>query len=202
MGKNKDLSCEEKATITRELANGKTTLHMAWLLNRDHRTREEDLILVFLQLSIDRSLHLLSHQCQGRHFQQVEKLLTTLEWLYHAGNSFQGFEGNWEHQKTKEATTSIKGKHTKAIVWAKMYLKLDFQNVVFSDECRATLEGRDGFCRGWLWHGQSTPIRFKRQQGEVEFFLGGYLQEAFDCAVSCRLWCENELQSLLRASEE
>ena len=37
MGKNKDLSCEEKATITKELANGKTILHIARLLNRDHR---------------------------------------------------------------------------------------------------------------------------------------------------------------------
>ena len=81
------------------------------------------------------------------------------------GNSFQGWEGIWEHQKTKEATTSIIGQHAKAISLGKSYLKLDFQNVVFSNECRATLEGPDGFCRGWLQHGQSTPIPFKRQQG-------------------------------------
>ena len=32
------------------------------------------------------------------------------------GNSLQGFEGNWEHQKPKEAiTTSIEGQHAKAI---------------------------------------------------------------------------------------
>ena len=38
MGKNKDLSCEEKATITRELCKEKTTLPIARLLNRDHMT--------------------------------------------------------------------------------------------------------------------------------------------------------------------
>ena len=30
-------------------------------------------------------------------------------------NQMQGVEGNWEHQKTTEGTTSIEGQHAKVI---------------------------------------------------------------------------------------
>ena len=70
-------------------------------------------------------------------------------------NSLQGFGSNWDHQKTKEATSSIEGQHAKAIDLGEIVLEC----------CRATLEEPDGFCKDWLRHWQSTPIRFKRQQG-------------------------------------
>ena len=97
-----------RATIAREIANGKTTLHIIRLLHRDHRRsensqtiptkREEDLIKFFLELSIDRSLHLLSDQCQGRQFQQVEQFLGMLEWLYHSGQVVARF---WRQPRSK-----------------------------------------------------------------------------------------------------
>ena len=33
---------------------------------------------------------------------------------------------------------------TKRVEWARHYMKVDFQTVLFSDECRATLDGPDG----------------------------------------------------------
>ena len=37
---------------------------------------------------------------------------------------------------------------TKRVKWATDYIKCDFFTVIFTDECRATLDGPDGFSRG------------------------------------------------------
>ena len=45
---------------------------------------------------------------------------------------------------------------------AKKYVKTDFQTVLSTDECRATLDGSDGWCRGWLVNGCSKASRVRR----------------------------------------
>ena len=49
--------------------------------------------------------------------------------------------------------------------WSKKYLKLDFSKVLFAYKCRTTLDGLDGWYRGWLVEGQRAPLRYRRQQG-------------------------------------
>jgi len=44
-------------------------------------------------------------------------------------------------------------------------MKIDFSRVMFTDECRATLDGPDGFSRGWVRKQTTAPIRLRRQQG-------------------------------------
>ena len=58
--------------------------------------------------------------------------------------------------------------------WAKNYMKCNFDDVLFTDECRASLDGPDAFGRGWLVDGGIRPRRFKRQQGGggVMFWAG------------------------------
>ena len=53
---------------------------------------------------------------------------------------------------------------SKRVAWANQYMKLDFRRVIFSDECRAILDGPDGVCRGWLHTATETPRRLRRQQ--------------------------------------
>ena len=51
---------------------------------------------------------------------------------------------------------------------------IHFRRVTFTDECRATLDGPDGFCREWLHTETEIPCRLRRQQGDggVMFWAG------------------------------
>jgi transposase len=53
----------------------------------------------------------------------------------------------------------------KRLEWAKKYMKLNFEHVLFTDECRATLDGPDGWRRGWYSKDGQRPHRLRRQQG-------------------------------------
>ena len=54
---------------------------------------------------------------------------------------------------------------TKRVEWAHRYIKTDFRNVLFTDECRATLDGLDGWSSGWILHGRQPGVRIRCQQG-------------------------------------
>ena len=53
-------------------------------------------------------------------------------------------------------------------------MKLDFIVVLFTDECTSTLDGPDGWCKGWVANGSNRPIRVRRQQGGggIMFWVG------------------------------
>ena len=62
-------------------------------------------------------------------------------------------------------TTSIKQASQNHVEWARRYMKTDFRNVLFKDECHATLDGPDGWSSGWILHGRQRGVRIRRQQG-------------------------------------
>ncbi|CAI9583104.1 unnamed protein product, partial [Staurois parvus] len=53
----------------------------------------------------------------------------------------------------------------KRLHWAEKYMKTNFQTVLFTDECHATLDGPDGWSSGWLVDGHPVSTRLRRQQG-------------------------------------
>ncbi len=62
----------------------------------------------------------------------------------------------------------------KRLQWAHTYMKTNFQTGLFTDECRATLDGPDRWSSGWLVDGHHVPTRLRCQQGGagVMFWAG------------------------------
>ena len=55
--------------------------------------------------------------------------------------------------------------------WARSYMKQDMKFVLFTDETRATLDGPDGWSKGWVGFGRKLHHCFRRHQGGGGIFL-------------------------------
>ena len=62
----------------------------------------------------------------------------------------------------------------KLLEWAQKYMRLPFEYVLFTDECRASLNGPDGWRRGWFSaeHGRPHLLRCQQGGGSVMFWAG------------------------------
>ena len=60
-------------------------------------------------------------------------------------------------KKKVSAPVLTKAHKEKRIQWAKKYLKQGFSKVIWTDECRATLDGPDGWAKGWLISDTKSP---------------------------------------------
>ena len=60
----------------------------------------------------------------------------------------------------------LKQRHKLACLdWATSCMKTNFENVLFTEESRATLDGPDGWMSGWLLNGTTPQSKIRRQQG-------------------------------------
>jgi hypothetical protein len=187
MGLKKDLVDSEKQTIVGMLKDSLPTLEIAKRMNRDHRT---------IKRFIGNILHLRQRRDKGRFLsistrQKVllkravakNPLSTSRTVFNEAGINGVSRSTRWrilQHIatcKTAIARPPLSSQHkVRRMAWAELYLKQDFSNVIFTDECRATLDGPDGFSRGWILDGLDIPPRLRRQQGGggVMFWAGLY----------------------------
>lgn len=176
MGKKSELTKEEKSEIVKSLSRGESTNDIAKKLQRDHRT-----IKGYVQNNQDgrkpseeKSSRTLSSRALSRIKREVAKRpLATSKTIFEAvgldnvprSTRCRTLRRVAKVQKAKTRPPLKKIHREKRMEWAKQYLKADFSKVIFTDECRANLDGPDGWASGWISSGHAAPSRLRRQQG-------------------------------------
>ena len=185
MGKKKDVSAAEKQQIVECLGQGMTTINIAKKLHRDHRTIKKYVAdSEHTRVRADKGkLRTLSN----RQLRQVKRAAAKMP----CHSSRQVFEAAGASNVPRTTRCRVLQRFAavrkpscqpplstahkqKRLQWAKQYMKTDFKTVLFTDECRATLDGPDGWSGGWLVDGHPMQTKLRRQQGGggVMFWAG------------------------------
>ena len=179
MGRKGALTDNEKAKIIQGLHKNQTTLAISKTLNRDHRT-----IKRFVKNPSTASIR--SDKGKPRKNSSVSPRVLSLikreirrNPLHTSKEIFEAVSLPNVRKSTRCHILKRVGKCGKPVVrpplrkvhrenrikWAEKYMKVNFGKVLFTDECRATLDGPDGWRRGWYDMQASPPQRVRRQQG-------------------------------------
>ena len=176
MGRKKDLSATEKKEIVQLLARGKTTLEISKILRRDHRTVKnamEDVNKKRVR-SKGKGFKNISDRDNRKLKQIITKhpLLSSAEVFDKAGISGVKRDKRCRILQTMSTVKKSVGRpplnkthKQKRLDWARENLKTDFSKVIFTDESRVTLDGPDGWSKGWVLCDKEAPPRLRRQQG-------------------------------------
>ena len=173
MGQKSDLTDSEKSKIVKRLSEGCSTLEIAKILGRDHRT-----IKRFVANSQQgrkkriskKSRKLTAKDLRRNKREATRNPLSSSAAIFRNGN-LPGVPRSTrcsvlrDMAKVREAGTRPPLNKThkfKRQELAKKYLKADFSKVLWTDEMRATL---DGWARGSISNGHRVPLRLRRQQG-------------------------------------
>ena len=176
MGKKRDVTVAEKALIVQKRDEGLSAVQIAKDLNRDTRTVKKYLQNINRNRKPRRKLDkpLLDDRVLSRIKREAKKRpLATSKAIFEAcgiGNISRSTRCRVMRMvgAVKKALKAppLNARHKeKRLNWAKNYLKTDFSKVIFTDECRATIDGPDGWATGCIINGQPTPTRISRQQG-------------------------------------
>lgn len=176
MARKKELTMDEKNYIIQEISKGKSTLQISKDLNRDHRTikkicemgikpRKKKAQAEFRKLTKRDLSHIRREVIRNPNassafiFESAGAPKVSRETRCKALRKF----ANVRNQIKKPILTK---KHKEnRLLWAKKYMKTDFSKVLFTDESRITLDGPDGWARGWVCNQRDSRHFVKRQQG-------------------------------------
>ncbi|KAJ1120314.1 hypothetical protein NDU88_008488 [Pleurodeles waltl] len=175
-GSKEGLDRLRKSKIVRYLAEGCSTLKIAKLLKRDHRT-----IKLFIQNSQQGRKKRVEKPWRKKTAHELRKVKRAAATMPLATSLaiFQSCNITGVPKSTRCAILRDMAKVRKAERrpplnkthklkrqdWAKKYLKTDFSKVLWTDEMRVSLDGPDGWARGWIGKGQRAPVPLRRQQG-------------------------------------
>ncbi|EER03531.1 Transposable element Tc3 transposase, putative [Perkinsus marinus ATCC 50983] len=166
------LTDTEKAVVVNRLAEGAKSVEVAKELGRDHRTIKkylEDPSKVYQRRGGPYEKSVTPREKRKLKREMARTPLATSKELFDAA----GVQGAEEHREGLESQPqafldekfSSKTHKEKRVRWAKDNMKTDFSKVLWTDESRATLDGPDGWVRGWIMDRTACPSRSKRQQG-------------------------------------
>ena len=152
MGRKPDLLVKEKEHVTRALANGKSKLEIAKDMQRDHHT---------IKALVAASHHERKKRVQPKFRKLTERQLWQIHWQQTCRYLRPVICLKYvvlltvRHYKKSQASKRpprihpLKQKHkSKRVGWAKKYMKVDFTQVIFTDECHAMLDGPEA---GFNW---------------------------------------------------
>ena len=160
-GKKSDLTVQEKESITRELSKRSRTLKIAKVLRRDHRTikkyvaashrgRKKRVQREFSKLS-DRLLRQIHRQVVQTPFASSRQIFDTCDMPKLSCVTRLKALREVALVKKSMRRPPFKQQHKdRRIQWAKKCMETDFSSVIFADACRGTLDGPDGWARGWI----------------------------------------------------
>ncbi len=173
MGRKKDLPEDEKREIVQYIATGMKPIDISRKLKRDHRTVKR-----FVSDSQHRRIQGLLRKVSVRQINVIKRaaikkpLLSSKQVFEAAGVSGVPRTSRCRIlqrlavvHKAAFRSPLTKAHKERRLQWAQNYMKTYFQTVLFTDECRATLDGPDGWSSGWLVNGHPVPTRLRRQQG-------------------------------------
>jgi transposase len=185
MSRRKCLNEDEKSAIVCQLNEGKSVKQISADLKRDPRTIKKFVANPFAKtMRKDKGKNkVLSRRDLSRITRQLRKAPTATSGIIFKNAGIENvskstrckvLRGLAKHVKP-DIRPPLKERHKVARrEWARKYLKLDFQTVLFTDESRATLDGPDGWSKIWVPEGAPLPQRLRRQQGGggVMFWAG------------------------------
>ena len=176
MGRCKDLTATEKQIIVTRLKSGMSTLQISKMLKRDHRTvkKAADNILYKRKRNKGKGFKDIS----DRDVRQLKRtmvnhpLLTSGQLLSMAGidnikrdKRCRILKQMGSIKKSNRRPPLTQTHKDKRKAWARDNMKTDFSKVVFTDESRVTLDGPDGWSKGWVLQDREAPVSKRRQQG-------------------------------------
>ena len=154
MGKKRDLNDIEKQDIIKLLAAGKDTLEISKHLHRDHRTiqsfcndgkksRKKRNQRTFAKLS-DRDLRKIKVEVSKTPFSTSKNIFDKagLPKMCRATRC-KALRSVGKVKKMSKRPVLTQQHKDSRVKWATEYFKTNFENVLFTDECRATLDGPD-----------------------------------------------------------
>lgn len=172
MAKGEPLTQNETKQIVQLLSTGKSTCFIAKKLKRDHRTIKKFVTngsSIRKKSSKSKPKALSSAQVRKLKYSLIKNPNATSKTIFdEAGipdipkttrNVYLRKLGTVK--KTVASPPLSKLHHQKRLEWATRYMKQDFTKVLWTDECRATLDGPDG----WVLKGRHSRNRMRRQQG-------------------------------------
>ena len=176
MGKQKDLKDSEMKKITHLLGLGRSTLEISKIIKRDHRTIKKYVYKGKTKRKDPKRGHL--KKLKER---DIRKIKTQVRKTPHLSSrsifESAGIKNISKTLRCKALKTISKVKSpkkepplseinkNKRLLWAETYKKIDFSKVLWTDECRVTLDGPDGWFKGWVLNDTPVKTKIRRQQG-------------------------------------
>lgn len=176
MGRANDLTDEEKQTIIKETANNTSCASIARILGRHVRTIQR-----FLRNPSTRKVRSDKGKLKAVKARDIRKIKREV-FKKPGSTSKTIFENSGLNEVPKttrnrilRTIAKVKSPEKKPpltqrhmflrVEWARSYMKQDMKCVIFTDETRATLDGPDGWSKGWVGFEGKLHHRFRRHQG-------------------------------------